>query len=151
VIFGRKGGKQAVTHEVHRVVKQEGKYRIVIADSATSIDEKNEFDVVVDASHCGINVGEYAMKGKVKGMIGNDAGKGLEDAGVAGLFYLDNYRIPAAAVDCMTAEIGVGPTTYETGVISTVNKTAQKLGIKPGMTAKQAADIMFQAAVKNKA
>jgi hypothetical protein len=48
----------------------------------------------------------------------------------------------------MTAEIGVGPTTYETGVISTVNKAAQKIGVKPGMTAKEAAEVMLQAAVK---
>jgi len=139
-----------LVHEVHKIVKQEGKYRVIIADSATSIDEKNKYDVVVDASHCGINVGEYMVKAGVKGMIGNDAGKGLEDAGIAGVKLLDEHGIPAAAVDCMTAEIGVGPTTYESGVISVANRTAQKLGIKPGITAKEAAEIMFQAALKQK-
>jgi len=67
---------------------------------------------------------------------------------VAGLKVLDEKGIPGAAVSAMTAEIGVGPTTYETGVISTVNKAAQKIGVKPGMTAKEAAEVMLQAAVK---
>lgn len=137
-----------MTHEEHKIVKQAGKYRIVIADSATSITEANKNDVFVDASHCGLNVGHYAVQAGVKGMIGNDAGKGMEDAGVAGLKVLDEKGIPGAAVSAMTAEIGVGPTTYETGVISTVNKAAQKIGVKPGMSAKEAAEVMLQAAVK---
>lgn len=137
-----------MTHEEHKIVKQSGKYRIVIADSATSISEGNKSDIFICASHCGVNVGQYAAQANVKGLIGNDAGKGLEDAGVAGLKVIDEKGIPGAAVSAMTAEIGVGPTTYETGVISTVNKAAQKIGVKPGMSAKEAAEVMLQAAVK---
>jgi len=137
-----------LTHEAAKVLKQQGKYRIVLADSATSISESNNNDVFICASHCGVNVGQYAAQANVKGLIGNDAGKGLEDAGVAGLKVIDEKGIPGAAVSAMTAEIGVGPTTYETGVISTVNKAAQKIGVKPGMTAKEAAEVMLQAAVK---
>jgi len=137
-----------MTHEEHKIVKQSGKYRIVIADSATSISEGNKSDIFICASHCGVNVGQYAAQANVKGLIGNDAGKGLEDAGVAGLKVIDENGIPGAAVSAMTAEIGVGPTTYETGVISTVNKAAQKIGVKPGMSAKEAAEVMLQAAVK---
>ena len=137
-----------MTHEEHKIVKQAGKYRIVIADSATSISEGNKNDVFICASHCGANVGQYAAQANVKALIGNDAGKGLEDAGVAGLKVIDEKGIPGAAVSAMSAEIGVGPTTYETGIISTVNKAAQKIGVKPGMTAKEAAELMLQAAVK---
>jgi len=137
-----------MTHEEHKIVKQSGKYRIVIADSATSISEGNKNDVFICASHCGVNVGQYAAQANVKGLIGNDAGKGLEDAGVAGLKVIDEKSIPGAAVSAMTAEIGIGPTTYETGIISTVNKAAQKIGVKSGMTAKEAAEVMLQAAVK---
>jgi uncharacterized protein YunC (DUF1805 family) len=137
-----------MTHEEAKVLKQSGKYRIVLADSATSISEANKNDIFVDASHCGENVGRYAVQGGVKGMIGNDAGKGMEDAGVAGFKVLDEKGIPGAAVSANSAEIGVGITTWDSGVISTVNKAAQKIGVKPGMTAKQAAEIMLQAAVK---
>lgn len=137
-----------MVHEVHKIVKQQGKYRIAIANSATSITGDNKNDVFICASHSGINVGQYAAQANVKGFIGNDAGIGLEEAGVAGLKVLDEKGIPGAAVSSMSAEIGVGPTTYETGVISVVNKAAQKIGIKSGITAKQAADLMLQAAVK---
>ena len=134
--------------EVHRVIKESGGYRIIIANSATSIDENNEKDVVVDGSHFGLNVGQYALRAKIRGMIGNDAGIGFEEAGIAGLKLLGQHGIPAAAVSCMSSRIGNGTTTYEEGVISVANETAKKLGITKGMSAKEAADRMFEAALK---
>lgn len=134
--------------EVHKVVKESGGYRIIIANSATSIDENNEKDVVVDGSHCGLNVGQYALRAKIRGMIGNDAGIGFEEAGVAGLELLGQHGVPAAAVSCISARIGNGTNTYEEGVISVANETAKTLGIAKGMSAKEAADRMFEAALK---
>ena len=134
--------------EVHKVVKESGGYRIIIANSATSIDENNEKDVVVDGSHFGLNVGQYALRAKIRGMIGNDAGIGFEEAGIAGLKLLGQHSVPAAAVSCMSARIGNGTTTYEEGVISVANETAKELGITKGMSAKEAADRMFEAALK---
>lgn len=99
--------------EVHKVVKHPGEYRIIIANSATSIDENNRNDVVVDGSHCGINVGEMMLKTQVRGMIGNDAGVGLDNADIASLAFLERHHIPAAAVSGMTAKIGNGTSTYE--------------------------------------
>jgi hypothetical protein len=136
--------------EVHKVVKESGGYRIIIANSATSIDEKNKNDVVVDGSHFGLNVGQYALQAGIKGMIGNDAGKGLEDAGIAGLKLLDQRGIPAAAVSAMSARIGNGASTYEEGEISVANEAARKAGIRAGMSAQEAADKMLQAALKGK-
>ena len=132
--------------EVHKIVKQSDKSRVIIADSATSLTDENKNDVVVDGSHCGTSVIHYMIDAQVKGMIGNDAGKGLEDAGVASLKALDEHDIPAAAVSNMTAEIGVGVETYKNGVISAVNNTARKLGITEGMSTKEAAEKMFEAA-----
>jgi len=133
--------------EVHKVVRQSGERRIIIANSATSIDEStNKNDVVVDGSHFGRNVGEIALNAKIRGMIGNDAGKGLDDAGIAGVGFLENHGIPAAAVSSMSATIGDGASTYEEGKISTVNEPAKKLGITVGMSAREAADRMFEGA-----
>jgi len=133
--------------EVHKVVKQLGDYRIIIANSATSIDEKNRNDVVVDGSHCGRNVGEMMLKAQVRGMIGNDAGMGLDNAGIAGLAFLERHNIPAAAVSSMTAKIGNGTSTYEEGKISAANEVARKLGIRVGMSAKEAADKILQSLI----
>jgi len=134
--------------EVHKVVKKSGGYRIIIANSATSFDENNEKDVVVDGSHCGLNVGQYALRAKIRGMIGNDAGIGFEEAGIAGLKLLGQHGVPAAAVSCISARIGNGTTTYEEGMISVANEAATKLGITKGMSAQEAADRMFEAALK---
>ena len=132
-----------MTHEVHKVVKQSGERRIIIANSATSLDENNKNDVVVDGSHCGLNITDYVLKAGARGMIGNDAGMGLDDAGIAGLKFLEKHGVPAAAVSCMSAKIGNGTSSYEEGEISVINKVAKKLGITIGMTAKEAADKML--------
>lgn len=133
-----------MTKEVHKIVRQSGEHRIIIANSATSMDENNKNDVVVDGSHCGLNVADYMLKAGARGMIGNDAGGGLENAGVASLKRLEEHGIPAAAVAAMSAEIGVGASTYEDGVVSVVNEVAKKLGVTVGMSAKEAADKMFE-------
>jgi phosphate/sulfate permease len=134
-----------MTHEVHKVVRESGGFRIVIADSATSITKDNKNDIVVDGSHCGANIApDYVLPNGARGMIGNDAGIGLESAGVASLKILEEHGIPAAAVAAMSAEIGVGQSTYNEGVISTVNEVAKKMGVTAGMSAKEAADKMLE-------
>ena len=130
--------------EVHKVIKQSEGRRIIIANSATSIDENNKNDVVVDGSHFGLNVGEMSLKAGIRGMIGNDAGIGLDNAGIAGLKFLEKHSVPAAAVSCLSAKIGNGTSTYEEGEISAVNEVAKKLGIAVGMSAREAADKMFE-------
>lgn len=136
-----------MTHETHQIVYERDGYRVTLADSVTSIQPGSIRDVCVVGSHCGANVGPYAIHGGVVGLIGNDAGGGLDGAGIATIMWLDTHGIPAAAVDCMTAEIGVARTTWETGVISVVNKGARALGVEVGMAAQEAARRMVDAAV----
>jgi hypothetical protein len=134
-----------MTHEVHKVVKESGGFRIVIANSATSITGDNKSDIVVDGSHCGANIAtDYVLPAGARGMIGNDAGIGLEDAGIASLRILEAQGVPAAAVAAMSAEIGVGQSTYDDGVISAANEVAKKMGVSVGMTAKEAAAKMLE-------
>ena len=138
-----------MTHEVHKVVKESEGFRIIIANSATSIAEDNKNDIIVDGSHCGANIApDYILPSSARGMIGNDAGIGLENAGVASLKTLEEHGIPAAAVAAMSAEIGIGQSTYDEGVISTVNEVAKKMGVAVGMTAKEAADKMLDGILK---
>jgi hypothetical protein len=134
-----------MTHEVHKVVKESGGLRIVIADSATSVTEDNKNDIVVNGSHCGANIApDYILPSGARGTIGNDAGIGLENAGIASLKTLEENGVPAAAVAAMSAEIGIGQSTYNEGVISTVNEVARKMGVTVGMSAKEAADKMLE-------
>ena len=130
------------------VKKQEGKYRIIVTNTAGSYDENNGNDVVIDGSHFGVNSAQMAVDAKVKGRIGNDAGIGKNNAGIAGLNILEKVGIPGAAVSSMSAKIGIGMSTWDTGKVSVVNESAKKIGVKVGMTTKEAADVMLQAAVK---
>jgi uncharacterized protein YunC (DUF1805 family) len=130
------------------VKKQEGKYRIIVTNTAGSYDENNKNDVVIDGSHFGVNSAKMAVDAAVKGRIGNDAGIGKNSAGIAGLNILEKVGIPGAAVSSMSAKIGVGMSTWDTGKVSTVNESARKIGVKVGMTTKEAANVMFQSALK---
>ncbi len=130
-------------------VKEAGGRKIVLADSAAAMDESTKGDVFVDGSHCGINVGEMTLDTGAGAMIGNDAGMGKNDAGIAGLKFLDKHGIPAAAVSAMSAKIGNGRSTYEQGKISVVNEAARKLGVSAGMSAKEAADRLLESLVKS--
>jgi len=126
------------------IVKEVKGRRIVTANSAAEMDESSKGDVFVDGSHCGINVGEMALSFSVGAMIGNDAGMGKNDAGIAGVKFLDKHGIAAAAVASMSAKIGNGKSTYEQGKISVVNEAAKKLGVTVGMSAKEAADKLLE-------
>jgi hypothetical protein len=138
-----------MTHEVHKIVRESGGLRIVIADSATSVTEANKNDIIVDGSHCGGNIApDYMLPAGARGMIGNDAGIGLENAGIASLKTLEEHGVPAAAVGAMSAEIGIGQSTYDEGIISVANEVAQKMGVKVGMTASEAADKLLEGILK---
>jgi len=134
-----------MTEEKQKIVKESGKARLIIVDTTSDVHEGNDNDVIVTGSHCGINSGEYLTHNNIKGTIGNDAGIGKENAGIAGLKLLEEHGIPAAAVSSMSARIGNGTSTYEQGKISAANEAAKKLGITVGMAAKEAADKMFEA------
>jgi len=131
-----------------KVVKQSGKARLIIVDTTSDVREDNDTDVIVTGSHGGKVGGDYLFKLNVKGVISNDAGIGKNNAGIASLKILEEHGIPSATVSSMSSYIGNGTSTYEQGKISAVNEIASKLGIVVGMSAKEAADRMFEALIQ---
>lgn len=114
--------------------------------SSSRVDALHPNDVFCLASHAGKVMAQYALRIRPKGIIANDAGKGLDDSGISGLQDLETVAgIPAASVSCDSARIGDPLSTYNDGVISFVNSPAKKLGIKSGMTAQEAALLMLKA------
>ena len=109
---------------------------ITLCDSASMIGPEDAGRIVVTGSHGGLPGGETsrAAKAQIALAVFNDAGLGIDDAGIARLPALDALSIPAAAVDCRTARIGVARSTLETGLLSHVNDAAARLGLKPGIT-----------------
>ena len=133
-----------------RIRKESAGVRVITFDSATFVTgfyqhDNGSGDVLVTASYAGVLCARMAMRGQPKGVIGLDCGIGKEAAGIAGLFYYEALGVPAAATDVMTAEMGNGTDMYENGVISVVNELAHGVGLRVGMTVRDAADLLLAA------
>ena len=115
---------------------------ILTADSITRIGAEAKGGVVVNGSHGGIYAAYLAAKLGVAAAIFNDAGGGRDGAGIAGLDYLAELGIPAAAVGHMTARIGDGADMIARGVITHANAPAAALGCRAGLACREAAEAL---------
>jgi hypothetical protein len=70
----------------------------------------------------------------------NDAGVGLDRAGIARLADLDRRAMIAGAVSAASAEIGNARSAYDTGILSHLNDAARRAGLAPGMPLREAVD-----------
>lgn len=108
-----------------------------------AIREPRPRDVFVQASHCGLTLSATVIPLRLKGVVANDAGRGKDDSGIASFPVLDAEGIAAAAVAAMSARIGDVMSIWNEGVVSVHNETAGKKGVRPGITAKEAARKML--------
>jgi hypothetical protein len=108
-------------------------------DSASLILPEHRDSIVVTGSHGGLLGGkpETALKYDVLGALYNDAGIGIDEAGISRLPALDSRGIPAATVSATSARIGDARSTYENGMISRVNAGAAALGLHAGISARE--------------
>ena len=112
---------------------------VAALDSAVLVTPEDGETVLCIGSHGGLLGGrpEAALKYDARAAVFNDAGIGIDRAGVSRLPALDRRCIPAATVAAASARIGDGRSTYEDGIISAVNETAAALGATIGMSTKQ--------------
>jgi hypothetical protein len=80
--------------------------RILCVDSIALATTRDRGKVVSSGSHGGVPAGETALTFGPRLALFNDAGFGMEHAGVAGLAILDRAGIPATTVSTMSARIG---------------------------------------------
>ena len=111
---------------------------VVTAESVTRL-EGVAGQVLVAGSHGGIIAAYFGAKAGAHALILNDAGVGKDRAGIAGLAYLEEIGMAAAAVDCMSARIGDGADMLARGVISHVNAFAALCGVVGGQSCVDAA------------
>lgn len=123
---------------------QQGPPPVWALDSNSLVAPEHRDAIVVTGSHGGLLGGkpETALKYDVRAALYNDAGIGIEEAGVSRLPALDRRGIPAATVSAASARIGDARSTYEDGVISRVNARAAALGLAPDMTAREAVAVL---------
>jgi len=108
---------------------------IVLIDSAAMVDPVADIGaIVVTGSHGGLVGGAPAMALRVDGFAGvfNDAGIGIDEAGVGRLPALDARGIAGLTVAAASARIGEARSTFEDGIISRVNATAEARGARIG-------------------
>lgn len=110
--------------------------RVIACDSASLVEPDDADAIIITGSHGGRLAGRpgYGLAVQARGAVFNDAGVGIDMAGVQRLEILDQSSVPAVTVDAMTARIGDARSTWESGMISHINKQAAKCGITVGMT-----------------
>lgn len=105
-------------------------------DSNSLVQPEDTGTIVVTGSHGGILGGkpETALGIDAVAAVYNDAGVGIDDAGISRLPALEARGIAAVTVDAQTARIGDARSTWESGRISHLNSLAQAYGGRVGMT-----------------
>ncbi|MCB1510558.1 MAG: hypothetical protein KDJ36_06605 [Hyphomicrobiaceae bacterium] len=114
----------------------------LVLDSVTHLTDADRGRAALCASHGGLYAGYHAAKMGVGALILNDAGIGLDSAGIAGVKLLDDLGTPAAAMGNRTARIGDGADGLARGRLTYVNPTAEQLGVEIGQTCREAMAIL---------
>ena len=120
--------------------------RILAAESVTELGDEVRGAVLVAGSHGGLIASYLGAKAGAHALILNDAGIGLDQAGIAGLPWLDAIGLAAAVVAHTSARVGDGADSLAHGVISRANECAQRAGVAAGMSARVAAEKLTLAA-----
>lgn len=112
-----------------------GRRRLIALDAAPLLEPGDAGSIAVTGSHAALFRGrpDGVVSADVFAIFFNDAGVGLDGAGVARLPTLDERGIVAGAVDCRSAPIGNARAIHADGVLSHVNETARRHGGRAGM------------------
>jgi hypothetical protein len=121
--------------------------RLVLVDSAAQVVAGDAGQIIVTGSHGGLVGGDPRLALRVAGYAGvfNDAGVGIDNAGIARLPALDRRGIAAFTVSAASAAIGDAGSAYRDGVISVANEAALARGARPGLRAREVIDLWARA------
>jgi len=107
--------------------------QLCLLDSITDASEADVGKVALSGSHGGLYPAAVASQARVRAVVFNDAGIGMDGAGVKGVEALAGVGMAAASVDCFSARIGSTDDMLASGIISFVNTCAAKAGVSIGM------------------
>lgn len=136
------GGMGEARHEL----PGRGAMRVFALDSNGLVGPADAGHIVVTGSHGGLLGGrpETAVKAAVRAALYNDAGIGIDDAGISRLPALQARGIAGATVGADTALIGDGMSTWRDGIISAVNPLAAERGGRIGQSARDFVAAMLE-------
>ena len=111
--------------------------RLIVVDSITEAVSTAVGAVVVSGSHGGISSGRFALQALPFAAVFNNAGVGLDNAGIAAMALLQNATIAACTVAHTSARISDAHSTLQDGGLTHCNAAARTLGARPGMTCRE--------------
>lgn len=118
------------------------RHSILAAESVTELGLAARGAVLVVGSHAGLIAACLGAQAGAHALILNDAGVGMDGAGIAGLAYLQGFGMAGAAVAHTSARVGDGADSLARGVISHFNAVAAQAGVRAGMSAREAAALL---------
>ena len=98
---------------------------VLPAATVTQLSARHAGAVVVAGSHGGTIAAAYAAAARVRAIVFNDAGRGRDDAGIAGLAALDALGIAACAVAHTCARLGAAAAALAHGAVSARTSAAE--------------------------
>jgi hypothetical protein len=125
--------------------------RVFGIDSNALVVPQDAGHIAVTGSHGGLlsNRPETAIKVDVFAAVYNDAGFGLDNAGISRLPALEARGIAGACVSCFSARIGDARSTYEDGFVSALNATARRHGGEIGQSCREFIARMVEGCLKD--
>lgn len=130
------GGKRFVISD------KPGERRVPGLDAAPLLEPGDAGAIAITGSHAALFRGrpDNIINVDLFAVFFNDAGVGLDNAGIRRLTDLEARGIIAATVSADSAEIGSARSGYDDGVISHANAIALAAGIEPGARLRVAVD-----------
>lgn len=119
--------------------------RSFLIDSVSAVTEEMRGQIVVTGSHGGSSAAHLALAHPPALVVFNDAGVGLDNAGIRSLHILQSEGVAACTVSHLSARIGDAESTLRTGQISHANMLARATGIAIGQTCADAISFFVKA------
>ena len=119
------------------IVLLEGREAVIYLDSASMARPEHAGRILAIGSHGALLGGDpaAALRTDARAALYNDAGIGIDGAGITRLPALDARGIAAVTVSADSARIGDARSTLLDGVISALNSHADASGAREGMAA----------------
>jgi hypothetical protein len=110
----------------------DGREAVLYLDSASMALPEHTGRIIAIGSHGALLGGDpaAALRTDARAALYNDAGIGIDDAGITRLPALDERGIAAVTVSAASARIGDGRSTLLDGVISALNEHARECGAR---------------------
>jgi hypothetical protein len=122
------GGKRFVISD------RPGERRVLGLDAAPLLQPGDAGAIAVTGSHAALFRGrpDNVINVDLFAVFFNDAGVGVDNAGILRLTDLESRGVIAATVSAESAEIGSARSSYDDGIVSHSNAIALAAGIEPG-------------------